>query len=152
MAGKKTLELVLTGEMVSAEKALQMGLVNQVVADDQLQQSARKLAETLAEKSPLALKIGKEGINRWVNSPCYDEGLMCMDDLFATLCSTQDAKRGKAFMKKRKPTLAGTLTHNFGKVDRLHCKQVDAPTPDTMPEYYVAAIVTKNRIRNSSRK
>lgn len=105
---KKTLELVLTGKMIRAEEALQMGLVNQVVADDQLHHGARKLAEMLAEKSPLALKIGKEGINRLVNSPCYDEGLMCMDDLFATLCSTQDAKEGvKAFMEKRKPNWQG---------------------------------------------
>lgn len=105
---KKTLELVLTGEMFSAEKALELGLVNKVVADDQLRTSALHLAETLAKKSPLALAIGKEGINRLIDTPCYDEGLNSMDDLFATLCATEDAREGvRAFLERRVPNWRG---------------------------------------------
>ncbi len=105
---KKTLELVLTGEMFGAEKAMRLGLVNQVTADDQLQPSARHLAETLAKKSPLALAVGKEGINRLLDNPCYDEGLNSMDDLFAALCATRDAREGvRAFLEKRPPDWQG---------------------------------------------
>ncbi|MDY0398224.1 MAG: enoyl-CoA hydratase/isomerase family protein [Desulfuromonas thiophila] len=101
---KKTLEMVLTGEIISAQKALELGLINRVVAEDQLQHSARQLAESLCRKSPLALRIGKEGINRLGDNPCYDEALNSMDDLFASLCATADAQEGvQAFRQKRQP-------------------------------------------------
>ena len=60
-------------------------------------------ARERAVKSPLALQIGKEGINRLHDIP-YHQGLDVMDDLFATLCSTEDAVEGvNAFLAKRPP-------------------------------------------------
>lgn len=101
---KKTMELVLTGEIISASKALELGLVTQVVNDDGLSEACNKLAQKLAKKSPLALQIGKEGLNRLADSNHYDQGLNTMDDLFATLCATDDATEGvTAFLEKRPP-------------------------------------------------
>jgi enoyl-CoA hydratase/carnithine racemase len=100
---KKTLEMVLTGDMIGAREAERLGLVNRVVSDDQLEAATMQLAEKLAAKSPLALGIGKEGINRLQDVP-YHQGLDTMDDLFATLCSTEDALEGvQAFLGKRAP-------------------------------------------------
>jgi enoyl-CoA hydratase/carnithine racemase len=100
---KKTLEMVLTGDMIGAKEAERLGLVNRVVPDDQLDAATMELAEKLAAKSPLALRIGKEGINRLQDVP-YHQGLDTMDDLFATLCSTEDAVEGvQAFLGKRAP-------------------------------------------------
>jgi len=100
---KKTLEMVLTGEMISAEEAEKLGLVNRVVPETELPEAVNKLAAKLAAKSPLALRIGKEGINRLHDTP-YHQGLDVMDDLFATLCATQDAQEGiTAFLDKRTP-------------------------------------------------
>jgi len=100
---KKTLEMVLTGETIGAREAERIGLVNRVVPDDQLEAATMGLAEKLAAKSPLALRIGKEGINRLQDLP-YHQGLDTMDDLFATLCSTEDAVEGvQAFLGKRAP-------------------------------------------------
>lgn len=100
---KKVLEMVLTGDMISATEAMELGLVNKVVPDQELMSETLKLAHKLASKSPLALKIGKEGLNRLQEMP-YHQGLDAMDDLFATLASTEDAVEGvSAFLAKRKP-------------------------------------------------
>ncbi len=100
---KKTMELVLTGEMFSADAALDMGLINKVVEAGELYAAADELAAKLTAKSPLALQIGKEGLNRLHDIP-YHQGLDVMDDLFATLCSSADAVEGvSAFLQRRKP-------------------------------------------------
>lgn len=98
---KKVLEMVLTGEMISATDAQALGLVNRVVPEEELAAAAMELAHKLAGKSPLALKIGKEGLNRLQDLP-YHQGLDIMDDLFATLASSEDAVEGVgAFLAKR---------------------------------------------------
>jgi enoyl-CoA hydratase/carnithine racemase len=100
---KKTLEMVLTGDMIDAAEAEKLGLVNKVVPEAELEGAVNSLAGKLAAKSPLALQIGKEGINRLHDTP-YHQGLDVMDDLFATLCSTEDAVEGvTAFLAKRTP-------------------------------------------------
>jgi enoyl-CoA hydratase/carnithine racemase len=89
--------------MISAAQAEQLGLVNRVVPEAELEAAANALAEKLAAKSPLALQIGKEGLIRLRDIP-YHQGLDVMDDLFATLCSTEDAVEGvSAFLAKRSP-------------------------------------------------
>lgn len=100
---KKALEMVLTGDIISAADALALGLVNRVVPEGALIDETRALATRLASKSPLALRIGKEGLNRLADLH-HDEAVDAMDDLFATLASTEDAVEGVgAFLGKRKP-------------------------------------------------
>ncbi len=100
---KKTMEMVLTGDMINAAEAEKLGLVNKVVADDDLEAETLKLAQKLVAKSPIALRIGKEGLRRLQDVP-YHQGLESMDDLFAALCATHDAEEGVlAFLEKRKP-------------------------------------------------
>ena len=100
---KKVMEMVLTGDMISATDAMTLGLVNKVVPEQDLTAAVLELANKLASKSPLALRIGKEGLNRLQDIP-YHQGLDVMDDLFATLASTEDAVEGvSAFLAKRKP-------------------------------------------------
>ncbi len=100
---KKTMEMVLTGDTISAVEAERLGLVNRVVANEDLEAETLKLAEKLISKSPIALRIGKEGLKRLQDVP-YHQGLDSMDDLFADLCVTHDAVEGvKAFLEKRTP-------------------------------------------------
>ncbi|MFA7475491.1 MAG: enoyl-CoA hydratase-related protein [Castellaniella sp.] len=100
---KKTLEMVLGGEMIPAAEAERLGLVNKVVPADQVEAEAMALATKLAEKSPLALQIGKQGIYAMSDLP-YHQSLDYLGEMFAALCSTEDAKEGlAAFAEKRPP-------------------------------------------------
>ncbi len=100
---KKTLEMVLTGDMISAAEAERLGLVNKVVPDDQLDAATLELASKLAAKSPLALQIGKSGIYGIADLP-YHQAQDYAGELFAALCSTEDAQEGiAAFVERRKP-------------------------------------------------
>jgi enoyl-CoA hydratase/carnithine racemase len=65
----KAAELFMTGEMISADKALQLGMVNDVVPDGDLMPAALKLAATIAEKSPLALRLMKKGLHQTFEQP-----------------------------------------------------------------------------------
>ncbi len=100
---KKALEMVLTGDIISAAEAQRLGLVNKVVPSDKLEEATLELATKLAAKSPLALQIGKAGIYGMQDVP-YNQALDMLSDRFAALCSTEDAEEGvKAFLEKRKP-------------------------------------------------
>jgi enoyl-CoA hydratase/carnithine racemase len=100
---KKTLEMVLTGDIITAAEAERLGLVNKVVPKDQLEAATLELATKLAAKSPLALQIGKAGIYGMQDLP-YHQALDYLGELFAALCSTEDAGEGvKAFLERRKP-------------------------------------------------
>jgi len=100
---KKALEMVLTGEIITAAEAERLGLVNKVVPREQLEAATLELATKLAAKSPLALQIGKSGIYGMQDVP-YHQALDYLGGLFAALCSTEDAEEGvKAFLERRKP-------------------------------------------------
>lgn len=100
---KKALEMVLTGDIISAAEAQRLGLVNKVVPPDQLEEATWELAQKLAAKSPLALQMGKAGIYGMADVP-YHQALDMLSDMFAALCSTEDAEEGvRAFLEKRPP-------------------------------------------------
>lgn len=100
---KKTLEMVLTGDIISAAEAERLGLVNKVVPKEKLEEATLELAARLAAKSPLALQIGKTGIYSMQDVP-YHQSLDMLGNLFAGLCCTEDAEVGlKAFMEKKTP-------------------------------------------------
>jgi enoyl-CoA hydratase/carnithine racemase len=100
---KKAMEMVLMGEMFSAQEAKEHGLVNRVVPEDKLEEETMAFANKLAEKSPLALQAGKRGLCMAYAKP-YFEAVEDGSLLFAQLCNTEDAKEGlAAFSEKRQP-------------------------------------------------
>jgi enoyl-CoA hydratase/carnithine racemase len=100
---KRALELLLTGEMIDAEKALQFGIVNRVVQREQLEEEAMALAKELVKKSPVALQMAKRSYYAMSNMG-YDEALEYLGEAFTLLCCTEDAKEGvDAFLNKREP-------------------------------------------------
>jgi enoyl-CoA hydratase/carnithine racemase len=100
---KKALEMVLTGDIISAAEALQLGLINKVVPPDDLEAETMKLAAKIAQKSPLAVQTGKTGVYALSDIP-YHQAVDYMDELFASLSDTEDAIEGiNAFLEKRDP-------------------------------------------------
>ena len=100
---KKLLEMILTGDMISASEAERLGLVNKVVPADELEAATMELARKLAAKSPMALQIGKTAMYAMQDVP-YHDSIDYLSELFAALCSTEDAEEGvTAFLEKRKP-------------------------------------------------
>ena len=95
--------MILAGDMISAGEAERMGLVNKVVPADELEEATMELARKLAAKSPLALQIGKTALYGMQDVP-YHQSIDYLSELFAALCSTEDAMEGvAAFLEKRKP-------------------------------------------------
>ncbi len=104
---KKALELLFYGNLIPASEALEMGLLNRVVPDDDLASEARSWAEELAKKSPIALQVAKTAFYNSDNMD-YEPRFAYMNEAFARLCSSEDAKEGvKAFFEKRKPVWKG---------------------------------------------
>ena len=103
----KAMELILSGEIINAETALQIGLVNQVVPADQLETKTMEMANRIAEKSPIALRLAKEAV-KLASRSNLDEGLRREVDLFALCFSSEDKDEGvKAFLEKRKAEFKG---------------------------------------------
>lgn len=101
------LKLLYTGEIIDAREALRIGLVDEVVAHDQLMDRARELAGTIAQKSPAALQLIKEAARAAWRQP-LEEGLRLETTLFGLAFSTTDKDEGvKAFLEKRKPNFQG---------------------------------------------
>jgi enoyl-CoA hydratase/carnithine racemase len=100
---KHAMEMLLTGDLISAEEAARIGLVNRVVAAGRERDDAIKLARGIAEKSSLTVRIGKEGFYRQLDMPLaeayeYVTGVMVENML------KRDAEEGiDAFIDKRTP-------------------------------------------------
>ncbi|MFN3384196.1 MAG: enoyl-CoA hydratase/isomerase family protein [Archaeoglobaceae archaeon] len=100
---KKAMELCLTGERIDAKTAEKLGLVNKVVEQDKLIEEAKTLAEKLKTKSPKALMLVKQAVNRGFKSD-LGNGLKYERDFFALSFTSKDAEEGiKAFVEKRAP-------------------------------------------------
>jgi enoyl-CoA hydratase len=97
-------ELMLTGRFINAERALRVGLVSEVVSDDQLEEAARPYVEEMLTTSPLGLRMTKECLNMSVDAGSL-EAAIAMEDRNQILCAqTQDFPEGmRAFLEKRKP-------------------------------------------------
>jgi enoyl-CoA hydratase len=103
----KAMELILTGDIIDAQTAHAIGLVNTVVPSDQLEAKTMELANRIAERSPVALRLAKEAV-RIASRSNLDEGLRREVDLFALCFSSEDKDEGvRAFLEKRKPQFKG---------------------------------------------
>ncbi len=103
----KALELILTGEHISAQEAQAIGLVNRVVPADKLMETARSMAETIAKKAPLAIAFAKRAIYEGLEtSPRVGNDIEMA--YFGLAIGTADRKEGtSAFLEKRKPEWQG---------------------------------------------
>jgi enoyl-CoA hydratase len=100
-------EIIMTGRMISAEEALQRGLVQAIYPGDQLMAKAMEMATLMATKSPVAMAYAKEATNRSLHGD-LGANFVHEADLFAILFSTEDAKEGlRAFTEKRPPNFIG---------------------------------------------
>lgn len=103
----KALEIILTGDRISAQEALQVGLVNMVVPEDQLEKAVKELADKLAGKPPVAVKLAKSVVKKGLESS-LKSGMSLESSAFSICFATEDQKEGvKAFLEKRKPQFKG---------------------------------------------
>ncbi len=101
------LHLLLTGEQITAQEALRIGLVSKVVPADQLAAEADKLARTIIANGPLALKLTMEAVDRGLDMT-LGEGLALEADAFGLVAATDDMKEGlTAFLEKRPAKFEG---------------------------------------------
>jgi enoyl-CoA hydratase len=100
-------ELVLSGEMISAEEALRIGLVNHVTEPAELIATAEAIAKKIIANAPLAVKFSMEAIERGMEMP-QQEGLFLEATLFGLVCTTEDMREGtRAFLEKRPAKFQG---------------------------------------------
>lgn len=103
----RAMRLVLTGELVSAEEAERIGLVDAVVPDEELGPYTRELAQAIAAHSPVALRLAKDAVRAALEMP-LDAGLRHERELFITAFSSEDRSEGvRAFLEKRPPEFRG---------------------------------------------
>lgn len=109
LAGRKrALELLLTGETFSPQRAYEMGLVNRVVSHDRLLSSAFELAERIVRHSPLAASRIIAAVTRGINTT-IEEGLLIEREQFARMAATSDVQEGlEAWIVRRTPHYTGT--------------------------------------------
>jgi enoyl-CoA hydratase len=101
------MDVILSGRFLSAEEALAAGLVARVVPDGEWLDEARKVAQEIATKAPVATRLAKEGVDRAFEGP-LDLGLEHERRLLYLAFASEDAKEGlEAFMEKRKPEFKG---------------------------------------------
>ena len=101
------MELILTGNMISAKKAEDWGLVNIVTDEEKLEEVTMELANQIVEKSPFAIKRAKKSIKLAANTS-LKKGLKEEQELFVECFKSNDGKEGiKAFIDKRKPEFKG---------------------------------------------
>ena len=103
----RALELLLTGDAVTATEAHRLGLVNRVVPAADLLKEARALAAQLAAKAPIAIRYILDAVDKGVEMP-FAQAQVFEATLFGLVASTDDMREGtKAFLEKRKPEFKG---------------------------------------------
>ena len=100
-------ELCLSGEMISAEEAERIGLVNHVYEPEELLMAAQSLAKKIAANAPVAVQLTMEAIERGLEMP-QEQGLFLEAALFGMSCATEDMREGtRAFLEKRAAQFQG---------------------------------------------
>jgi enoyl-CoA hydratase/carnithine racemase len=104
---KKAYEMIMLGERLTAGEALAMGLVTRVVTASELDAKVDAVLASLAAKSPIGMKIGKEAFSQAEGMP-LSEALDFLSGKLVEVASTQDAREGiTAFLEKRTPVFTG---------------------------------------------
>jgi enoyl-CoA hydratase len=109
LVGKaRALELLLTGEMIDAQEALRIGLVNRVVPPERLLPEAESLLRAILTNGPLAVRACLEAVDIGLEMS-VDQALLLEAGYFGLLSATDDMREGtKAFVEKRRPSFKGT--------------------------------------------
>lgn len=103
----KAMEMILTGQVIDAQEALRIGLVNKVLPQDRLIPEVEQLAMEIASKGPIAARYAKEAVSKGLDLT-LEQGLRLEADLYFLLQTTQDRIEGIiAFRGKRKPQFKG---------------------------------------------
>lgn len=98
---RKAKEMIFTGDLISAEEALSLGLVNRVIPKERLMEEAMKICERIMSKSPDGLRLAKEALNQSIYRN-LGEGLSLENTMFQSVVSSSDAKvRIKSFLERR---------------------------------------------------
>ncbi len=106
-APKRLLEMMLAGERIDAEEALQLGLVNHVVPRDQLDAKLNEITRNLANKSPLTLRLGRRAFYTMRDME-YEKALEYLSSMLAINSAAEDVAEGIAsFIEKRQPNWKG---------------------------------------------
>ena len=108
LVGKgKAIEMILTGRMISAEEALRVGLVTQVVSPEKLPEAARETADDILKKGPLAVRLAKLAVHAGFETD-QKTGLVIERLAQAVLFTSEDKQEGTtAFVEKREPNFEG---------------------------------------------
>jgi enoyl-CoA hydratase len=103
----RALELLLSGDQISADEAYRLGLVSRVVPAAELMPEARRLAATLAAKAPIAVRYILEAVNKGIEMP-FPQAQVLEATLFGLAASTDDMREGtRAFLEKRQAAFKG---------------------------------------------
>ena len=97
----KAMEMTLTGEMVGAEEALSIGLVNKVVEPEELEEATMAMAENIARKSPYTVRVAKRAVRAALDLP-FAEGVLAERSEFVALFDTEDKEIGVTAFLERK--------------------------------------------------
>jgi len=101
------MEMILSGKTIDTQEAYRIGLVNQVVPQEKLKATCKKLAQKMAGNGPKAVEFCIQSINKGLEKP-LNEGLLLEAEFFGEVCATEDSKEGtQAFLEKRKPDFQG---------------------------------------------
>lgn len=103
----KAKELIYTSDIIDANEALRIGLINKTVSLESLDKETKEMAQKIASKAPIAVQYAKKAINEGMDTN-IDAGIDIETKLFAHCFTTQDQKRGmQAFLKREKITFEG---------------------------------------------
>lgn len=104
---KKTLEMLLSGDMIDAKEAERLGLVNKVAPAEKLEEETFAFAQKLINKSPIAIRMGKNFYYQMIDMP-FRQRFILNSEIMTRLATTEDACEGiSAFIEKRQPKWKG---------------------------------------------